>query len=150
MHFLFIFPFKRKIKEYAAGKCMNYIFHEMLIIGVTEIRERWGLFEVGGGLRLTWCWYILPFIQPILVGNVVKLLTLFFLKTPGSWWAFLQKFRKKILKLKDLSTTKKGACTYDMESFSSQKKYGENITHYDNQQKLARRISIKIKAVFQM
>ena len=37
-----------------------------------------------------------------------------------------------------------------MESFSSQKKYGENITHYDNQQKLARRISIKIKAVFQM
>lgn len=49
MHFLFIFPFKRKIKEYAAGKCMNYIFHEMLIIGVTEITERWDLFEVGGG-----------------------------------------------------------------------------------------------------
>lgn len=104
------------------------MFH---VLGSQRLESGGFHLRLGGGL--TWRRYILPFIQPVLVGNVVKLLTLFFMKTPGSWGTFLQNFRKKILKVKFYQQQKKNM-QYDYGFFF----FTKNITHYDNQQKLAR------------
>ena len=88
-----------------------------------------GGFHLRWGGGLTWRRYILPFIQPVLVGNVVKLLTLFFMKTPGSWGTFLQNFRKKIfLKVKFYQQQQKKNMQYDYGFFFFAKNMGK-ISH---------------------